>query len=112
MLRQERNGACTCGKERIPPGSLPVLNLACTCRKLCTALLKIEEWRTRSDRAIARHVGVTHYFVRHIRAELVASGICTQTTKRTYTTKAGKTHTMNTSKINAGRRRSPCRPGQ
>ncbi|MDY0002566.1 MAG: hypothetical protein RBU30_14820 [Polyangia bacterium] len=72
-------------------------------RNAVTALLMLPSWVTRSDREIARHVGVSISTAILIRRELVSSERIDHQHIRTFTRK-GKEVTMDTSKINEGRK--------
>ena len=60
-------------------------------------LLQDEEWGQWSDRAIARHCGVSPTFVGSLRASLSMGD--SENSQRTYTTKHGTVATMDTSRI-------------
>lgn len=75
-------------------------------RRAVRLLLLDDEWRTWSDRQIARHASVDHKTVGSIRAELVAAGEIPQLDQR----KTASGGTMNTATINADRR--PTEPEQ
>jgi hypothetical protein len=66
-------------------------------RHAVMGLLQDAEWRQWSDRAIARHCGVSPTFVGSLRASL--STVDSETGQRTYTTKYGTVTTMDTTHI-------------
>ena len=72
-------------------------------RNAVTALLLTEKWVKRSNRAIARHVGVHFTSVNKIRRDLEAAEEILQTPIRTCI-QDGKERTMDTAKINEGRK--------
>jgi ParB-like nuclease domain len=65
-------------------------------RRVVLRLLEDVEWRTWSDREIARHCGVSHIFVAQLRKSLTGN---VSSEERTYRTKHGTTATMQTANI-------------
>lgn len=73
-------------------------------RKAVTMLLDDEEWRGWSDREIAKRVGCSHPTVKAIRNERQTLENSSRVVDRKFVTKTGKVATINTEKINEGRK--------
>jgi hypothetical protein len=80
-------GANKHGKARTPEDK----------RRAVGRLLADPEWRTWSDREIARHCGVSHEFVRRLRPSLPT--VDSKDARRTYRTKHGTMAMMDTRRI-------------
>ena len=63
--------------------------------------LSLPQWRKKSDRQIAEHVGVSHDMVRRYREELEPSSIICKIATRTVT-RNGTTYEQNTTNIGKG----------